>query len=149
MVAALAGQGPPPAKWWQSAEVKAQLRLTDDQVRRVDEIYSSSLPERTRLVKEAEQLSSQLEALLACADCTEEAVLELSERAAAAQALRSRARIVMLYRMYRVLTPGQRRQLDQLASPRRGPDPPGRRKSPKTADSEAPCAGHSAQINGR
>jgi Spy/CpxP family protein refolding chaperone len=44
--------------------------------------------------------------------------VELSERAVAAQALRSRTRILMLYRMYRVLTPVQRQQLEKLTASR-------------------------------
>jgi Spy/CpxP family protein refolding chaperone len=131
LVATLAGQGAPPSKWWESPEVKSRLSLTDDQARRIEQIYSSTLPERTKDAEDAERLAAELEALLLSSDCTERAVVELSERVAAAQAWRSRARIVMLYRMYRVLTPDQRRQLDQLAARRHRDNSV---RPPKTAD---------------
>jgi len=115
LAATLAAQGAPRTKWWESPEVKARLSLTDDQAGRIEQIYSSTLPERTKYADDAERLAAELEAILRYADCSEQAVVELSERASAAQALRSRARILMLYRMYRVLTPVQRRQLDELS----------------------------------
>ena len=123
LAATLAGQGAPQTKWWESPEAKARLSLTDDQAGRIEQIYSSTLPERTKYAEDAERLAAELEALLLCSDCSEQAVVELSERAASAQALRSRARILLLYRMYRVLTPVQRRQLDELTARRHRDSP--------------------------
>ena len=117
-VAVIAGQGGHPTKWWESPEVKSRLRLSDDQTRRIEQIYSGTLPERIKNAENAKRLAAELDALLFSPDCAEQAVLELFERAAAAQALRSRARTLMLYRMYRVLTPVQRKQLEQLADHR-------------------------------
>ncbi len=125
VMATLAGQGAPPEKWWQSPDMKSRLSLTEDQARRIEQIYSSTLPERIKQAENAQRLAAELEAMLVCSDCAEQAVVELSDRAASAQALRGRARIVMLYRMYRVLTPVQRQQLDELTA-RRHRDGPAR-----------------------
>jgi Spy/CpxP family protein refolding chaperone len=119
LVATLAAQGAPQTKWWESPQTKARLGLTDDQARNIEQIYNGTLPERRRNTENAARLAAELEALLLRPDSTEQSVMELAERAAAAEALRSRARIIMLYRMYRVLTPVQRRQLEQMTPPHR------------------------------
>lgn len=106
------------AYWWRSPRFVASLRLTSVQGVAIDEIYQQMLPERIRRAEEAEAARARLELLLDSHAADDELEAAASQ-AADADAARRRVRTVMLYRMSRVLTPGQRTQLAALAENRR------------------------------
>ena len=118
--AALSGQqGIHPAKWWESADVRSRVQLTDEQVRRIDQLYNSTFEERARYAEEVERLTADLDKLIDSPTATEEAVTTLAAQLGEARARRNKARTLMLYRMYQVLTPTQRTLLKQLADEER------------------------------
>jgi Spy/CpxP family protein refolding chaperone len=123
-VAALSSQqGIHPTKWWESPDVRSHLQLTDEQVRRIDQLYNSSFEERGRYAEEVERLTAELDKLIDSPTATEEAVTALAAQLGESRARRNKARTLMLYRMYQVLTPAQRTLLKQLVEEREGRKP--------------------------
>ncbi len=102
-------------KWWQSADVQAQLHLTADQVRRIDHIFDSTLAERQALRVRLDQREAELRALLddpATDDATAAAMIQQVEDA---RAKRNVARTMLVYRIRKVLTPEQQKWFDDHA----------------------------------
>jgi Spy/CpxP family protein refolding chaperone len=110
-----------PYKWWLSHDNQAQLHLTAVQVRKIDEVFESSLPARRALRQELDVLERQLDALLESAAADDGDAAALITRVEAARARRNVARMVMLYRMRQILTPEQRRWFDESESKSSGP----------------------------
>jgi Spy/CpxP family protein refolding chaperone len=112
--AVLLGQGVHETRWWESADFKSLLRLSDDQSRRLEQIYDGTLIDRVKSAEELDRLSGELDALIDAPAATEQSVEALADRVMAAQAQRNRLRTLMLYRMHQVLTPSQREQLKEF-----------------------------------
>jgi Spy/CpxP family protein refolding chaperone len=125
-VVALSSQGIHPAKWWESPDVRSRLQLAGEQVRRIDQLYSSTLDERTRNAAEVSRLDAELDRLIDSPTATEDAVATLATQLGEARARQNRARTLMLYRMYQVLAPAQRTLLKQLVDERGSRQPPSR-----------------------
>ena len=110
-----------PHKWWFSHDIQSQLHLTAEQVRKIDEIFESSLPARRALRQQLDALDRQLDALLGSATADDGDAAALITRVEAARARRNVARMVMLYRMRQILTPEQHRWFDERASTSHAP----------------------------
>lgn len=113
-------------RWWLAHEIQTQLHLTSEQVTKIDDIFESTLPTRRAQRQELDALDRQLDALLDSATADDQEAASLAMRVEAARARRNVARMVMLYRMRRILTSDQRRWFDMHATkPDRGrPTPP-------------------------
>jgi len=97
--------------WWQSAELKAELKLTDEQSRQIDKIYEETLPKLRALKQQLDETERALSTMIDQMNADEwEVTLQIDTVEAARSAL-SKTRILMLYRMHRVLS---RQQLDAL-----------------------------------
>jgi Spy/CpxP family protein refolding chaperone len=108
---ALAAASDERSKWWQSENVKAEILLTPEQSQALEGIFQATLP---RLRAEKEELDRQeqlLSRLVREAAVDETQVIELMDNVEAARARVSKTRTLMLYRMYRTLTPAQREKL--------------------------------------
>jgi hypothetical protein len=103
------------ARWWYSARVTAALRLTSDQSRRIQEIYDSHRPERYAAVARCEKARAEAERAMAVGLPEEDLERALSAFADA-EADRRRVRTLMLYRMWRVLSPQQRARLESFGT---------------------------------
>jgi Spy/CpxP family protein refolding chaperone len=103
------------ARWWYSARVRAALRLTSDQSRRIQEIYDSHRPERYAAVARCEKARAEAERAMAVGLPEEDLERALSAFADA-EADRRRVRTLMLYRMWRVLSPQQRARLESFGT---------------------------------
>ncbi|HXE80373.1 MAG TPA: periplasmic heavy metal sensor [Vicinamibacterales bacterium] len=109
-VPALGGQK---AKWWRSETYQRELRLTSDQVTRLDRIFHESWPDLKRHKQDLDRLEAELSKLIA--ESTDEArVVEMIDQVEAARSALGRTRSLMLYRMHRVLSPSQRATLKAL-----------------------------------
>jgi Spy/CpxP family protein refolding chaperone len=104
-----------PYKWWLSHDVRTQLHLTSEQVRKINAIFESNLPERRALREELDGLQHQLDALLDSATAEDSDAAALITRVETTRARRNTARMLMLYRMRQVLTAEQRRWFQKHA----------------------------------
>ena len=99
-------------KWWLSPDIQKQLHLTSEQLRKIDEIYDATLPARRAQRRELDALDRELHALLDHAAAEDNDAEALIERVENAHARRNVARAMMLYKMRKVLTVGQRHWFD-------------------------------------
>jgi Spy/CpxP family protein refolding chaperone len=101
-------------KWWQAPQVQRDLGLASDQVTRIDQVFTETWPALHRAKIDLDTLEQELSALIASADADEAQVARQIDRVEAARADLGRTRSMMLYRMYRALTPDQRVTLKAL-----------------------------------
>jgi periplasmic protein CpxP/Spy len=101
-------------KWWQSERFVRELALTPDQQTRLEDIFKSSWPSLEACKGDLDRLDSELSKLIADGTTPETQVIQQIDRVEASRSALGRARSLMLYRMYRVLTPDQRVKLKAL-----------------------------------
>jgi Spy/CpxP family protein refolding chaperone len=101
-------------KWWQSDRFIRELGLTVDQQTRLDAIFKESWPSLEHCKTELDRLDRDLSRLIAEA-ADEPQVVQQIDRVESSRSALGKARSLMLYRMYRVLTPDQRVKLKALS----------------------------------
>ena len=101
-------------KWWQSERFIQELALTSDQQSRLDAIFKSSWPSLEGCKTDLDRLDTELSKLIAEGTAGETMIIQQIDRVEASRSALGRARSLMLYRMYRVLTPDQRVKLKAL-----------------------------------
>jgi Spy/CpxP family protein refolding chaperone len=100
-----------PKKWWIDPELRTELGITDQQSAALDQVWQKSLPHRTDSRDRLEKLDAVLQKLiLEAAD--EATVTAQLDRVEAARSDANKARVLMLYRMNKLLTQEQRARLD-------------------------------------
>jgi Spy/CpxP family protein refolding chaperone len=114
LTAAPASAGATKFKWWQSERFVQELTLTADQQSRLDAIFKSSWPSLEGCKTDLDRLDAELSKLIAEGTVGETQIIQQIDRVEASRSALGRARSLMLYRMYRVLTPGQRVKLKAL-----------------------------------
>lgn len=96
-----------PFLWWRADEVQQELRLSADQVTRLDEIFRTTI-ERQRQNKDLlDRLETRLSELIE-ADATEADVVKQIDKVERARASLNKERTLMLLHMRLALTPEQR-----------------------------------------
>jgi Spy/CpxP family protein refolding chaperone len=101
-------------KWWKAPQVQRDLGLAADQVTRIDQVFTETWPALHRAKADLDTVEQEFSALIASADADEARVARQIDRVEAARSDLGRTRSLMLYRMYRVLTPDQRVTLKTL-----------------------------------
>ncbi|MPZ18694.1 MAG: periplasmic heavy metal sensor [Luteitalea sp.] len=97
-------------KWWRWDLCQAEIGLTDKQSDKLEGIFQSLLPDLHRLKEDLDQRETHLSTLLV--EGTKEAkVREAIDHVEESRSELGRTRALMLYRMYKVLSPDQRRKL--------------------------------------
>lgn len=96
-------------RWWRDPTIQHDLRLTSEQVRRLDSIFERDLPARIALHQQIAQLDREL--LRAIELEADAAVVMLSDEVEFLRAQRNVRRTMMLVAMYKTLTPAQRARL--------------------------------------
>jgi Spy/CpxP family protein refolding chaperone len=114
LTAAPASAGALKFKWWQSERFVRELALTADQQARLEGIFKSSWPSLEACKGDLDRLDSELSKLIADGTTPETQVIQQIDRVEASRSALGRARSLMLFRMYRVLTPDQRVKLKAL-----------------------------------
>jgi Spy/CpxP family protein refolding chaperone len=109
---AVAGQAPPRPKWWQSAECRAEVGITNEQSAALERIFQSVMGELRAEKAELERQEAVLARLLKDESANEATVIRTIDRVEAARSALAKTRTLMLYRMHRVLSPEQRVRLD-------------------------------------
>jgi len=111
-VVAAGEQGRRPHRWWQSTDVKALLELTDEQSASLDKIYRKALPKLRESMRRLNAEERTLSQLVGDMDVEEIDVTRQIDRVEATRSELSKTRILMVFRMHRVLTQPQRDDLD-------------------------------------
>lgn len=107
-----AGQ-PERPKWWLSAQMRAELGLTDEQSQQIEDVFQSVLP-RMRAEKEALDREDAVLSRLMVDGADERAIGHAIDRVEAARSAAGKTRTWMLVRMYRVLSPEQRAKVQAM-----------------------------------
>jgi Spy/CpxP family protein refolding chaperone len=107
-------EGPPRFKWWLHPESKKELGLTEKQSRKIDEIWESTAPKQRDKYHELEKLEEALAATIKESTADEKTVAQQVERVEKLRAETAATRIVMIYKMYQLLTPEQRIKVDAI-----------------------------------
>ena len=119
-VAEAGGQGRGPHRWWQSDEVKTLIELTDAQSAALDTIYRKTLPKQRESMRRLTAEEDSLSRLVGDMAVEEIDVSRQVDRVESARSELSKTRILMVFRMHRVLTKRQRDILDEWM--KRDPD---------------------------
>ncbi len=112
------GQRCGPVKWWQDEKFKTELRLSSDQSARIDAIFETTFPKLRASYEELGRREDQLSSLISANDATEAAVLRQADQVEAIRTELSKTRVLMLFRIRRVLSPEQRDKLQQMQKDR-------------------------------
>jgi Spy/CpxP family protein refolding chaperone len=93
-------------KWWQAGhQFKKELELTQEQSRRLEDVFQAALPALRALKKGLDKAETELEALVERGG--DQAVMEHLNHVEIARADLNKARYMMLLRMRKVLTTSQ------------------------------------------
>lgn len=104
----------PRGEWWNDPEVQKELALSPDKIKRIHDLYSARTRNLKPLVEEFFRQSAELERMTTAA-VTDESTYGL--KVLQVETMRSRlneSRTVMLYRIYRELTPDQYKKLQDI-----------------------------------
>ena len=112
-VAEAGEQGRRPHRWWQSDEVKTLIELADTQSAALDKIYRKTLPKQRESMRRLNAEERILSELIGDMDVEEVDVTRQIDRVEAARSELSKTRILMVFRMHRILTERQRGVLDE------------------------------------
>lgn len=110
-----------PKPWWADDKVKKELGLTAEQVKAIDDIYSSTKDEWMSYRDATERERKELDRMIAESKLEQWQILRQIDRMETARANSNKTFYMMLYRMNRQLTVEQRLKLQTvLDSQRRG-----------------------------
>lgn len=125
------GQDRRPPRWWADEPERSELGITDQQSAAIEQIWQKSFPRLKELRERLDQLEATMSQMIRDA-ADEAAVMAHVDTVESTRTEANKARVLMLYRMNRVLTPDQRIKLkalrDKRESSRRGSGPPDRRR---------------------
>lgn len=116
-------EGHQPAKWWMEPKLRAELGITDQQSALIEAIWSKDYKQRAETRKRLDTLEKELDQMMLDASADEAAVIAQLDKVEAARTEASKGRVLMLYRINKVLKPEQRVKLDAMAKEMRGQRP--------------------------
>ena len=96
------------AKWWRSPALRAEFAITDAQSTELDRIFHSFYASLKSGMEDVDRYHKDVSKIMAEGSSSEVDVLHAIDKLEAAKASLARTRMLMLYRMYRVLSPDQR-----------------------------------------
>ena len=108
------GGGTHHAKFWRRDKIRHQLRLTDDEIDKLEDILDRNRQRLEDMKADVKKKRTTLDALLTDDRTDEATILGQVDLIEHARAKLGKARVTMLFEMRGVLTPEQRRQLAQL-----------------------------------
>jgi Spy/CpxP family protein refolding chaperone len=114
LLASVPRAGAQSSKWWQDDKTKTELGLSADQATRIEEVFQASFPNQRKKYEELNQREKEFSALLLRDDVTETQVMREAELVEGLRGELGQARTLMLYRMYRILTPEQRAKVNDM-----------------------------------
>ncbi len=119
IVAILAGFVPGVAhaqgfKWWQDEKLKAELVITPDQAGKLESVFQDLFPRMQAEKEVLDRLESQLSQVIRDASVSEPEVMRQVDIVEATRSSLGKVRTLMIYRLYRSLTPEQRVKMKAL-----------------------------------
>jgi Spy/CpxP family protein refolding chaperone len=105
---------PPRFKWWLHPETRKELRLTEKQSKKIDEIWEATAPKLRETRHELERLEDALAKTIQENTADVATVTQQVERVERLRAENNAMRTVMIYRMHLLLTPEQRPKVDAI-----------------------------------
>jgi Spy/CpxP family protein refolding chaperone len=105
---------PPRFKWWLKPDTKKELRLTDQQSKKIDEIWEATAPKLREKWHELEALEEALAKAIKDSTADVSAIEKQVEKVERLRAENNTTRMVMIYRMHLLLTPEQRVKVDAI-----------------------------------
>jgi Spy/CpxP family protein refolding chaperone len=119
------GSGPERHKWWLSEQVRTEVGLTDQQSAELEAVFQSFLPRLRAGWDELDRMEQEVSRLMTD-DTTDEARISAAiDRTESARASLNKTRTMMLFKMYRVLSPEQRVKLKSFHDRRNRERQPG------------------------
>lgn len=98
-------------KWWMSERVKSELSLSDQQSQAIEAIFQATVPQLRAQKGELDRLEKQVSDLLSGPGMSEADFVAAIDRAESARGALNKSRMLMLFRMRRVLSADQRAKL--------------------------------------
>lgn len=95
-------------KWWLSPELRAEFAITDAQSAEIDRIYHTFYASLKSGMGDVDRYHKDVSKIMAEGSSSEVDVLHAIDKLETAKATLTKTRMLMLYRMYRVLSPEQR-----------------------------------------
>jgi len=108
------GEDIPRWKWWLHADSRRELKLTDQQSRKINEIWESTAPQQREKWHELERLEQALAQTIKDGTADVAVVGQQVEKVEKLRAETNATRTVMIYRMHLLLTPEQREKVDAM-----------------------------------
>ena len=107
-------EGPPRWKWWLHPETRKELRLTDQQSKKINEVWESTAPKLRDKWHELEKLEDALAETIKAYTADVTIVAQQVEKVEKLRAENNATRTVMIYRMHLLLLPEQRVKVDEM-----------------------------------
>jgi Spy/CpxP family protein refolding chaperone len=121
------GQDRRPPRWWADEPERTELGITDQQSAAIEQIWNSTFPRLKELRERLDQLEETMSQMIRDA-ADEAAVMAHVDKVESTRTEANKTRVLMLYRMNRLLTPEQRVKVkamhDRRENARRGSTPP-------------------------
>jgi Spy/CpxP family protein refolding chaperone len=103
--------------WWIDPQLRQQLGITDAQSKAVEEIWQRSLPELRKYRDQLNALEDQVSKMIQDG-APEASVVAQIEQTENTRAQANKARMLMIYRMNKLLTPDQRAKVKEIVDHR-------------------------------
>jgi Spy/CpxP family protein refolding chaperone len=107
-------QDPPRFKWWLQPDTRKDLKLTDQQVQKIDQIFEAFIPKQRERWHEIEKLDQALSKVINDSTAEVTVVAQQVEKLEKLRAEERTARAVMIYRIRLLLNPEQRVKVDAI-----------------------------------
>jgi Spy/CpxP family protein refolding chaperone len=107
-------EDPPRWKWWLHADSRRELRLTDTQSRKINEIWDATAPKQREKMDELRRLEEALAKTIKENTADVAIVAQQVEKVEKLRAETNSTRTMMIYRMHLLLTPEQREKVDAM-----------------------------------
>ena len=103
-------------KWWKHPKIAKELELTNDQVNRIESIFSSYRPQMIELDSKLKEKEGQLRDTRRNPNSTREEISRLNDEVEGIRGNMRRVRVNMFLQIRDVLTPQQRAKLEEIKS---------------------------------
>lgn len=108
------GQPAPPKPWWQDDAVKKDLGLTPKQLKDIDQLFENDRAKLSQLSTDWHQQETELNRLVMEGGVDERVIALKLDLVEASRVQFNKIRTLMVYRMYRVMTPEQNKKLQAI-----------------------------------
>jgi Spy/CpxP family protein refolding chaperone len=98
-------------KWWHNDEIKAELALTVQQAQEIEQIFQASIQRLRALKEQLDLLEKDLSRMIRERTSPEATVAQQLDRVETTRGELNKARMLMIYKMHRVLTSEQNEKL--------------------------------------